>query len=209
MRVIRPLAVSLLTVALSVSAGSCSALKSGAESSKPQTEQSTPATPTPSMPPEQTMMPDVIGMNAEQAIDTVELLGLEVDLDAGRLVLIKKNWTVTASDPAPETMVDLGTTVTLTVEKLSQDDDEALRTTDDGLTQGMAMTVCTRAGEEQFPYGFDVKGFGGHIEVSPESIYLDVEVQVTNESNATRTTSMECTVSGSDERPKLDDFLVY
>lgn len=212
MRTIRPLAAALLALALSVGAGSCSSL-SGQGDSRPAPSQgeSTASTPDQSAPAEQSIVPDVRGMNAAQAIDAMELVGLKVNLEAGRLVVIKSNWTVTASDPAPETRVDFGTTVALTVEKISDDDksDETLRVTDDGLTQGAAMTSCTRAGNEQFPYGFDIKGQGGIIEVSRQSIYIDVQVDVTNESNATRSTSMECTVSGTDERPKLESFLVY
>lgn len=64
------------------------------------------------------------------------------------------------------------------------------------------MTVCTRAGKAQFPGGFDIKTLGGVIEVSPESIYIDVEVEVV-EDDATRTAHMECTVSGTDNRPTL------
>lgn len=155
------------------------------------------------------MVPDVLGMNAEQAADTLDSMGFEVELDADRWVLVKSNWTVTESNPEPDTMVDFGSTVTLTVEKLSDvDEEETLRVTDEGLTQGMAMTVCTRAGKTQFPEGFDIKGFGGSIEVIPESIYIDVEVEV-SEVGVSRTTHMECTVSGTDDKPKLEDFLVY
>lgn len=182
----------------------------GDEGSSPQPTQSEIVTPEPAATSQQqSMVPDVVGMNADQASDTLELMGLEVDLDADRWVLVKSNWTVTKSDPAPETKVDFGSTVTLTVEKLSEDsEDEDLRVTDDGLTQGMAMTVCTRAGNEQFPGGFDIKAIGGVIDVSHESIHIDVEVEVV-EGSATRTTHMECTVSGTDDQPTLSDFLVY
>ncbi|WP_188436409.1 PASTA domain-containing protein [Microbacterium murale] len=157
-------------------------------------------------------MPDVIGMNAAQAIDAVELMGLEVDLDGGRRpVIIKKNWTVTASDPAPESLVEFGSTVVLTVEKIDEDADkeQTLRETDEGLTKAMAVVICTRAGEQQFPYGFDMKSFGAHLEVRHDEIYIDSEVEVTNEANAARATNMECTVSGTDDKPTLEDFLVY
>lgn len=210
MRASRLIVVSVLSVALSSGVGSCSPSSIGGE-----VESSAPVapvtTPSPTATTIQTSVPDVIGMNAEQAIDTIELMGLKADVDGGgRIVIIKSNWTVVETKPAPEAVINAEDTVTLVVEKQSDEDDDArLTKTDDGLTSGMAMTVCTRAGSEQFPYGFEVEGFGGHIEVRRDSIYIDVEVAVTNESNATRTTHMECTVSGSDDRPKIDDLLVY
>lgn len=157
---------------------------------------------------------DVTGMNAADAIDALELLGLEVELDAGgKLVLVKSNWTVTGMDPAPGSIVEVGSTVTLTVSKeagAQDDEEEERRTTAAGLTQGMAMTVCTHAGEDAHPYGFDVKALsGGFIDVTEETVYIDVTVEVTNAAGASRVTTMECTVGGSDQAPQVVDFFVY
>ena len=152
-------------------------------------------------------------MNAADAKDALELLGFEVEFDSGgKLVIVKSNWTVSGMDPAPDSIAPVGSTVTLTVAKEagSDDEDEELKETAAGLSQGMAMTVCTRAGKEQFPYGFDVKALsGGTIDVTEDTIYIDVEVGVTNAAGAEKRTSMECTVGGSDGNPELVSFLVY
>jgi len=71
---------------------------------------------------EQIVVPDVAGMNHQQAQDTMQAAGLynlrEVDgKGLGRLLVVDKNWVQTGQSPAAGTKVDPDTVITLTAVK--------------------------------------------------------------------------------------------
>jgi hypothetical protein len=71
---------------------------------------------------EQIVVPDVSGMNHQQAQDTMQAAGLynlrEVDgKGLGRVLVVDKNWVQTGQSPAAGTKVDPDTVITLTAVK--------------------------------------------------------------------------------------------
>jgi beta-lactam-binding protein with PASTA domain len=70
-------------------------------------------------------MPDVVGMNLQDAQDTLQALGsyLMDQVDAtgmGRAQVWDRNWRVCTQDPAPDTTVPIETIVTLSAVKLDE-----------------------------------------------------------------------------------------
>lgn len=70
--------------------------------------------------------PDVVGMRADRAEETLAEAGLGVNLksDDGRTVILLSNWTVVNQDPSSGTEVAAGDTVTLIVHKDEEDEPE-------------------------------------------------------------------------------------
>lgn len=83
--------------------------------------------------------------------------------------------------------------------------------TPSGLTWGTATVACDRAGSSMNPYGFKVSWTTGGInsEVRGDEYHLKAEVRVTNASNATEKTVVECVVSGTRDNPKVESLHVY
>lgn len=196
MRFTRPTAViaaALIAVLAFTGCSSASKTRAGADTSTSTSARA------------DTIVQDVVGMDGAQAKDALELLGLEVEYDGGEdTVIIKKNWTVTETDPAADTVLPVGSTVTLKVRKVDAN------ATLDGLTSGEAMTYCKRLGAEQYPYGFDVKSFtgDGDIVVDDHSVRVSIDVEVTNEANATKRERMRCEIGGTRDEPEVVSFTV-
>jgi beta-lactam-binding protein with PASTA domain len=75
-----------------------------------------------SEPAKRVKVPDVSGMNHQDAQDTMQRAGLynlrEVDgTGQGRMLVLDRNWVQTGQDPAPGTEVPADTVVTLTAVK--------------------------------------------------------------------------------------------
>lgn len=83
--------------------------------------------------------------------------------------------------------------------------------TPSGLTWGTATVACDRAGASMHPYGFKVSWTMGGIssEVRGNEYHLKAEARVTNASNATAETVVECVVSGTRDNPKVESLHVY
>lgn len=82
-----------------------------------------------------------------------------------------------------------------------------------GLKETWAMTACDQHGDQQFPYGYKAHWILGAIanelDTENDEWYFKFTADVTNEYNATRETTIECHVTGSNEAPQIVSFLVY
>lgn len=75
------------------------------------------------------------------------------------------------------------------------------------------MTACDQHGDQQFPYGYKAHWILGslanELDTENDEWYFKFTADVTNEYNATRETTIECHVTGSNEAPQIVSFLVY
>jgi hypothetical protein len=130
-------------------------------------------------------VPDVGGMTATTAQNTLENAGFEVELEADKgFVMDPSNWEVVTQAPNAGVDAKDGDTITLSVSKPEAEPTPeptvevtstakaapvapvapvtpvapagpAAPAEPEALTSGMAMTVCDRMGKEQAPYGWD------------------------------------------------------
>ena len=159
-------------------------------------------------------VPDLTGQLASDARDTLTAAGFTVKFDAGDDFVVKaSNWTVTGQDATGT--AEPGTTITLTVEKTSKEEaspeQPAARTaTDAGLKPLTAQIACDNYAKNEFPYGYDPHWIiGKYEEVRAEEVFFKVSAEVTNAFNATRSVTIECYVTGTDDAPEIRDFLAY
>lgn len=87
-----------------------------------QSATSTVSAPISAAPPATIKVPDVSGMNHQDAQDAMQAAGLynlrEVDSSGKkRMMIIDRNWCQTGQDPKPGTVVSAGTVVTLYADK--------------------------------------------------------------------------------------------
>lgn len=117
--------------------------------------------------------------------------------------------TIAKSTPtaAPTSTTEPAVAPTEPVEDATQPAD----TTASGMTAGRAKVACERYAESAYPYGFDPHWILGLIASRAEgdAWFLKADVDVTNEFGAERSTVVECTVSGTDSAPNIDQFEVY
>jgi hypothetical protein len=159
------------------------------------------------------VVPSVVGNDGKTAKNALESAGLDVEFDAGEeSVWAASNWTVNEQVPAAGESVPDGSTVTLKVSK-----PEAVAPapnpndlTPSGLSFTYAITACDMNGESQSPYGWNADFLldGTHTVVG-DTIVLKAGVSITNAYNAEGRFTVDCTVSGTNDAPVIDSFLVY
>jgi hypothetical protein len=180
-------------------------------------------------------VPDVSGMNAAEAQNTLENAGFEVDLEADSgFVLKSSNWDVVAQVPNAGVDAKDGDTITLSVSKqdveTSAEQMETATPTpepaavapvvpdapvapaeDSGaLTRGMAITVCDRLGKENAPYGWDADFLLDGTAIEQDGgLFLKAGVDVTNAYDAEGRFTVECFVTGTQDAPVIESFDVY
>lgn len=84
--------------------------------------------------------------------------------------------------------------------------------TDAGLTGTYAQAACDMYAQREFPYGVKVHWIVGKLaeEVRTDEIFMKVEATVTNQYGAKmKGVNLECYVSGTNDNPKVTDFLYY
>lgn len=179
-------------------------------------------------------VPDVAGMTATTAQNTLENAGFEVDLEADKgFVLAPSNWEVVTQVPNAGVDAKDGDTITLSVSKPEAEPEpepsvEAAPTTEaapaspvapvapaapaepEALTSGMAMTVCDRMGKEQAPYGWDADFILDGTRMQQDGgWFLKAGVDITNAYDAEGRFTVECFVTGTEDSPNIETFNVY
>lgn len=175
-------------------------------------------------------VPDVAGMTATTAQNTLENAGFEVDLEADKgFVLDPSNWEVVTQVPNAGVDAKDGDTITLSVSKPEAEPSvEAAPTTEaapaspaapaapaapaepEALTTGMAITVCDRMGKENAPYGWDADFILDGTSIEQDGgIFLKAGVDITNAYDAEGRFTVECFVTGTEDSPNIETFNVY
>jgi beta-lactam-binding protein with PASTA domain len=148
------------------------------------------------------VVPAVVGNDGKTAKNSLKAAGLDVKFDAGEeSVWAASNWTVDEQMPAAGESVAKGSIVTLKVSK-PQVAAPAPNPND--------VTPSGLDGKAQSPYGWNADFLldGTHT-VAGDTIVLKAGVSITNAYNAEGRFTVDCTVSGTNEAPVIDSFLVY
>lgn len=174
--------------------------------------------------PEPVNVPDVVGMQGDEASDALEEAGFEVKLDAGEeAVWMPSNWIVESQSPSAGTEGGDGDEVVLKVSKPAPAPVEEApaeepapvtpapaSATSLGLTVGFAITACDNAGKNNAPYGWNADFIlDGTHEIRADDIFLKAGVDITNAYNAEGRFTVECVVGGTNEAPVVTSFNVY
>jgi hypothetical protein len=179
-------------------------------------------------------VPDVGGMTAATAQNTLENAGFEVELEADKgFVLDASNWEVVTQVPNAGVDAKDGDTITLSVSKPEAEPvaeptaavaptaeaapvapvapaAPAAPAEPEALTSGMAMTVCDRMGKEQAPYGWDADFILDGTRMQQDGgWFLKAGVDITNAYDAEGRFTVECFVTGTEESPNVETFNVY
>jgi len=176
-------------------------------------------------------VPDVAGMTATTAQNTLENAGFEVELEADKgFVMDPSNWEVVTQVPNAGVDAKDGDTITLSVSKpeadpVAEPTPAATPTAEaapvapvapaapaepEALTSGMAMTVCDRMGKEQAPYGWDADFILDGTSIEQDGgWFLKAGVDITNAHDAEGRFTVECFVTGTEESPVVETFNVY
>lgn len=166
-------------------------------------------------------VPDVAGMPADEARDAISDAGFIARLDGGEEVVVNaSNWDAVDTTPAAGAEIKAGETVTINVvraeERLAEEREATQRAAEErangpiGATE--AQGFCSLYAEEQLPYGVDMHWIMGKLaeEETENGWFLKVEADVTNEYGAEQSgMNIECHVSGTNNAPVMDEFLVY
>jgi len=83
--------------------------------------------------------------------------------------------------------------------------------TSTGVTQLSAWSACRAYGDATFRHGWDPHNVLGMItnEIVNDRWFFKLEADVTNEFGVEAAGVVECTVSGTDDRPTADSFVFY
>jgi hypothetical protein len=176
-------------------------------------------------------VPDVGGMTATTAQNTLENAGFEVELEADKgFVMDPSNWEVVTQAPNAGVDAKDGDTITLSVSKqeaesVAEPTGEATPAAEaapvapaapaepaepEALTAGMAMTVCDRMGKEQAPYGWDADFILDGTRMQQDGgWFLKAGVDITNAYDAEGRFTVECFVTGTEDSSTVETFNVY
>lgn len=168
---------------------------------------------------QQVIIPEnIVGMKGDDAWMTLYDLGLEVEWSED--VWIESNWTVETSYPKPGEYAAVGSTVLLKVYKVEDiisdsggEPPAGEETTTGGLEAFWGWDACERYGENQYRYGFTLHYILGVIaeryEAAEDEWFLKASATITNEYGADFSATVECSVTGSNDSPIVNEFLVY
>jgi hypothetical protein len=177
----------------------------GGGAASPQAE-SSPAVST-----TQVAVPDLTGQTGSDAATALGKLGLVGKYDGGdQTVIAGSNWTVDSTDPAADTQVAPGSTVTIRVHKTETAPAPPTANTQ-GLTQSTAMLTCESAGSSRYPYGFKPRWIVGNMNSSltDDQWTFKTLVKIKNQYGVEAQQTMECNVGGSEASPAVTHFLIY
>lgn len=93
----------------------------------------------------------------------------------------------------------------------SPDQKSAVETTSTGLGGTAAQAACDYHAQQEFPYGVDAHWVLGKLveRIEEDTFFFKVEADVTNSYNATQYVNIECRVTGSDDNPRVVEFIYY
>lgn len=93
----------------------------------------------------------------------------------------------------------------------STDQASAVETTSTGLGGTAAQAACDYHAQQEFPYGVDAHWVLGKIaeRIEDDTFFFKVEAEVTNSYNATQSVNIECRVSGTNDNPRVVEFIAY
>ena len=175
-------------------------------------------------------VPDVVGMQADQARNILEDAGFDVELDTDAWVLMESNWTVDTQSPKAGTKAPDGSTVAVKVSKRVEAEQpeepepteetesetpptDPVDTSDEtasGLSFPYAMTTCDQVGLDASTYGWNADFLmDGTHQMQGDAWFLQAGVTITNEYGTEGRYTVDCLVGGSDETPVVVSFNVY
>lgn len=163
-----------------------------------------------------TEIPDVIGMTADKAEDTLKEAGftnIKLQGENGAEVTDPKTWVVTYQSPMEETKAKEDEEMLLTCQ--SPDMAQAEKTKkklSKKLDNVSAWVAAEEYGQAEYPYGFDLHSALGVVAeeaVDENTWYLKASCDVTNEYGAEKKMTCEAHVTGTSKSPKVISFVVY
>ncbi|MEQ6898972.1 PASTA domain-containing protein [Microbacterium sp. KR10-403] len=170
-------------------------------------------------------IPDVAGKPADEARDALTDAGLIATLDGGDSIVVKaSNWDVETIDPAAGTKVDAHSVVTLHVvkateriaqEEAARDAEQAKKDAEHNsapVDKDTARAVCDARAASEFPYGAKLHWVTGVLaeKQTDDGWFLKVEATVENAyGNKAKGVNIECSVSGTNGAPSMDEFNAY
>lgn len=167
-----------------------------------------PPTPEPTTTPP---APATVGLPLPEARTTLEAAGYTVtatDSLEDRGIWAEENWVVTTQEIS-------GTGARLGAQKSTDGDEGAAPSTGNivtpsGLGFGAASVACDNRAEVEYVYGWDASWIwnGTHI-VEDDTMFLKAGVQIENAYGNEYEATVECRVSGTNDAPVVDSFLVY
>ena len=149
-----------------------------------------------------TEIPDVIGMTADKAEDTLKEAGftnIKLQGENGAEVTDPKTWVVTYQSPMEET-------------KAKEDAEKTKKKLSKKLDNVSAWVAAEEYGQAEYPYGFDLHSALGVVAeeaVDENTWYLKASCDVTNEYGAEKKMTCEAHVTGTSKSPKVISFVVY